>query len=96
VLKPGARGLLTAFLFSPPHGAEAFPFSDSAGAVRWKVRHRPEAAIAFDRTLFESMVADGGLVLDWIEPGFWPGTATSLQAQDLIFVRRAPNGETAR
>jgi hypothetical protein len=67
----------------------AFPFAGSDGAVRWRVKNRPEAAIALEREKFTEMVAEAGLDLIWIEPGFWPGASATVGGQDIVFLSRA-------
>lgn len=83
-LRPGRLALITAFLFDgrPP----AFPFPDGESPVRWLRRLRPEAAVAFDRGLFESMIAEAGLTLREMVPGFWPGTAPVPRGQDVLIL----------
>lgn len=88
-LRPGGRAMITAFLFA--NAAEAVPafrFSNASGLVRWRVKHRPEAATAFDRDFFAALVAEAGLELPWIEPGFWPGTKGVPAGQDIAFLRK--------
>jgi SAM-dependent methyltransferase len=92
-LRPGRLALITAFLFDgtmfdgtvmPP----AFPFPEEGSPVRWLRRLRPQAAIAFDRGFFEGMIAEAGLTLREMIPGYWPGTAPVPQGQDILILGR--------
>jgi SAM-dependent methyltransferase len=89
-LRPGRLALITAFLFdgSGPAAVRppAFPFPNSDSSVRWLRPLRPQAAIAFDRGFFEGMIAEAGLTLRELVPGFWPGTALVPQGQDVLIL----------
>jgi len=90
VLKPGSAAVVTAFLFeaSPaglPLVRRAFPFGDSV--VRWRLRARPTAAVAYERSAFEGMVAAAGLRVQWMSPGYFPGSA-SVTGQDTLLLGR--------
>ncbi len=84
-LAPTGRGVLTAFVFSgePP----MFPFHGPDPRVRWSRRVHPHAAVAYERTLFEEMLAGAGLAADNMIPGFWPGIARAITGQDTFIVR---------
>ena len=81
VLRPGRGAVVTAFLYDEsgprlPEVERAFPFSDGrAGALRWRVRSRPSAAVAYGRDLFEAMVSGAGLRVIWMSAGYFPGNA---------------------
>ena len=86
-LRPGRLALITVFLFDgstvrPP----AFPFPAGDPPVRWRRPLRPEAAVAFDRGFFEGMIAEAGLILREMVPGFWPGTAPVPRGQDALIL----------
>lgn len=84
-LTPGRRALITVFLFDRSTVVPAaFPFPEGDSPVRWLRPLRPEAAVAFDRGLFESMIVEAGLTLREMIPGFWPGTAPVPQGQDIL------------
>jgi SAM-dependent methyltransferase len=88
VLRPGGKGLISAFLFdgerhaSPP----AFPYPLESSAVRCKRRLHPHAAVAFDRATFERWLADSGLTPELIIPGFFPGGELEVAGQDVLVV----------
>jgi ubiquinone/menaquinone biosynthesis C-methylase UbiE len=78
-LKPGRGAMVTAFLFdaSQPGGDAArrvFAFGDAAGHVRWRSRTRPAAAVAYEHSYFREMVEAAGLHVQWMSPGFFPGS----------------------
>ena len=76
VLRPGKTAVVTAFLFEPERleaVARAFPFADAEGRVRWRLRSRPTAAVAYARDSFEGMIARAGLRVQWMSPGYHPG-----------------------
>ena len=89
VLSPGRTALATAFLFDGLEGgrrsAGYFPFSDSAGSIRWRWKTRPRSGIAFDRGRFERLVEEAGLRVALFRPGFFPGDAVP-QGQDILFL----------
>jgi SAM-dependent methyltransferase len=75
-LKPGRTAVVTAFLFDPGHAAAvrvAFPAESNGGLVRWRRRRRPTAAVAYAKPRFEEMIAQAGLKLRWMSPGYYPG-----------------------
>lgn len=76
VLRPGKTAVVTAFLFESERleaVARAFPFADAEGRVRWRLRSRPTAAVAYARDCFDGMIAGAGLRLQWMSPGYHPG-----------------------
>jgi len=89
-LRPGRSALVTAFLFDEAVRPPAFPHPDEhpeeRSGVRWLRRVRPEAAVAYERRLFERMVAEAGLAVQSFLPGFWPGTAAHPSGQDCLIV----------
>ncbi|HVT16660.1 MAG TPA: class I SAM-dependent methyltransferase [Thermoanaerobaculia bacterium] len=82
-LAPSGRALVTVFLFDPssPDILDSFPFASLDGQVRWRVRARPHAAIAYERRLFERLVAEAGLTVVEMIVSFWPGSG---QGQDVL------------
>ena len=87
VLRPGRSALLTAFLFDPTQPTPGFLFSRPPGDMRWRVRARPHAAIAYSRPAFEAMITAAGLRIDHLLMGFWPGRAATPTGQDVLIVR---------
>ena len=88
VLRPGKTAVVTAFLFEPERGSRvrrAFPFADASGDVRWRLRSRPTAAVAYSRERFERMVASAGLRVQWMSPGYHPG-AERVSGQDTLLL----------
>lgn len=88
VLRPGRAAVVTAFLFEPGRRdavAAAFPFADAAGGVRWRLRSRPTAAVAYARDLFDGLIARAGLRLQWMSPGYHPG-AERVTGQDTLLL----------
>ncbi len=89
VLAPRGRALVTAFLFDPLVAPPAFPFAEPGGSVRWRVRSRPEAAVAYPRLAFEEMVRDAGLRIEWEIAGFYPGNSPLPTGQDILVLERS-------
>jgi SAM-dependent methyltransferase len=85
-LRPGRLALITAFLFDGTASPPAFPFPEAPSGVRWLRKLRPAAAVAYERVLFESMIAEAGLTLRSLIPGFWPGIAPVPQGQDVLIL----------
>ncbi len=88
-LAPRGAAVVTAFLFAGVPAA--FPFGDER--VRYRVRARPAAAIAFARTLFEEMVAEAGLESTDACLGFFPGERRRITGQDVLLLRPASLGK---
>jgi hypothetical protein len=42
--------------------------------MRWRVRARPTAAVAYERSGFEGLVRAAGLRVQWMSPGYFPGS----------------------
>lgn len=89
-LRPGRTAVVTAFLFDPSAPEiggvrRAFSFEDRGGLVRWRVRARPSAAVAYARPFFETLLAGAGLRLAWLSPGWFPGS-DRLAGQDSLLV----------
>lgn len=90
VLRPGRAAVVTAFLFDAA-AAEldlvriAFPWEDRGGLVRWRLRARPTAAVAYARPFFEGLLAGAGLRLQWMSLGYYPG-ADRLAGQDTLLI----------
>ncbi len=88
VLRPGKAAVVTAFLFAPDRLVRvqrAFPFGDPSGFVRWRLRSRPTAAVAYAREFFEGMIARAGLRLQWLSEGYHPGEER-LTGQDTLLL----------
>jgi len=85
-LRPGRLALITVFLFAKTAGRQAFPFPEGDSPIRWLRRQRVQAAVAFEREFFESMIVEAGLTLRSLIPGYWPGTATVPQGQDVLLL----------
>jgi SAM-dependent methyltransferase len=89
-LSPGSPALVTAFLFGET-GAQAplvrreFPFEDEGGRVRYRSRMRPTAAVAYARSEFEGLVERAGLRVQWLRPGYYPGTSP-VTGQDTLLL----------
>jgi SAM-dependent methyltransferase len=89
-IRPGRTAVVTAFLFDPaaPELAgvrRAFPWENRGGLVRWRVRARPTAAVAYAKPYFETLLAGAGLRLAWMSPGWFPGS-DRLTGQDSLLV----------
>ena len=90
-LRPGRAAVVTAFLFDPDDGPavertrRAFPHGSRDGALRFRVRARPTAAVAYARPRFDALLAGAGLRLQWLSPGFFPG-AERLARQDTLLL----------
>jgi ubiquinone/menaquinone biosynthesis C-methylase UbiE len=89
VLQPRRSALLTAFLFDPARPTPGFPFPRQPGEMRWRVRARPHAAVAYARSTFEAMIATAGLCIHRFLPGFFPGTVAIPTGQDVLIVQEA-------
>ncbi len=92
VLEPGSAAVVTAFLFDAsapglPLVHRAFPFGDASGLVRWRLRTRPAAAVAYEKSRFERMVEAAGLRVQWMSPGYFPGTGR-VTGQDTLLLGR--------
>lgn len=79
VLRPGRGAVVTAFLYDEngpglPEVQRAFPYSDGR-TIRWRLRARPSAAVAYGREFFEAMVSGAGLRVIWMSAGYFPGSA---------------------
>ena len=88
VLRQNRPALVTAFLFDRAGRVPAFPFSDESGDVRWRICNRPQAAVAFSRGFFESLVSAAGLRIDQRIDGFFPGTDPVPSGQDTLILQR--------
>lgn len=94
VLKPGRTALLTAFIYEAAHRpVVAFPYPDPRSPVRWRVRSRPQAAVAFEQEFFAGLVTDAGLTVQVFRPGFWPGS-NKLNAQDVLLLGHQGSSST--
>ncbi len=80
--------LLTAFVFDGSGGdPPAFPHHGADTRIRWRRRARPEAAVAYERALFEEMLIAAGLSIAEMLPGFWPGASPVLRGQDTFILK---------
>ena len=87
-LNPGRAAIVTAFLFDRegtgfPGVVRAFPLGDDR--VRWRSRLRPTSAVAYERSRFFDMVSDGGLRVQWMSAGYFPGS-DRLTGQDILLL----------
>ena len=94
VLEPGGAALVTAFLFEPGSSVPAFPFVGEGGRLRWRIRNRPHAAVAYSKELFESIVRNAGLRVEARIDGFYPGEGAIPTGQDMLVLRRAAIGSS--
>lgn len=91
VLCPGRAAVVTAFLFDETGPAlervrREFPFSDdAAGRIRLRSRLRPTAAVAYARDEFVALVEQAGLRVQWLRPGFFPGSSP-VTGQDTLLL----------
>jgi len=88
VLRPGRAAVVTAFLFDPEADGPAraaFPFADASGSLRWRLRSRPTAAVAYAKPRFDALLERAGLRLQWLSPGYYPGRAR-LDGQDTLLL----------
>jgi SAM-dependent methyltransferase len=91
VLRPGRPAVLTAFLFDRESRTGSgrsrfFRSAGSTGSVRWRSPLRPQSAVAYERDYFFALVEGAGLRVQWLSPGFFPGDAESLAAQDVLIL----------
>jgi hypothetical protein len=56
--------------------------------MRWAIEERPEAVLAYQAAFFRAAVADAGLTIRRLVPGFWSGRYVAPNPQDLIVVER--------
>ena len=88
-LRPGGRALVTAFLFEADQPPESlFPWPGPDAPVRWRLKNRPEAAVAWDRARFTQLVGAAGLEVIDFRPGFWP-RGERLDAQDILVLGKS-------
>lgn len=83
-LRPERVAIITAFLFDGRTRPPAFPFPHRDSPMRWLRRWRVQAGVAFERSYFERLIGDAGLTLRSMIPGYWPGTTSALQGQDIL------------
>ncbi|HEY1250056.1 MAG TPA: class I SAM-dependent methyltransferase [Thermoanaerobaculia bacterium] len=91
-LRPGSPALVTAFLFDETGPAmdavrREFPHEDpeARGRVRFRLRARPTAAVAYARAELEGLVERAGLRVQWLRPGFYPGVSP-VRGQDTLLL----------
>jgi SAM-dependent methyltransferase len=90
VLRPGRAALVTTFLFDGDGPTmdlvrREFPFEDPRSRRRYRSRLRPTAAIAYPRADFDGMVEEAGLRVQWMVPGFFPGSSP-VTGQDTLLL----------
>ena len=90
-LRPGRAALISAFLFEPGSRADRglapfFRHPEPGAPVRFRFRHRPQAAVAYERSHFVSLVEQAGLKVQWICPGYLPGDDPVPRGQDLLLL----------
>lgn len=88
VLAPRGAAFLTAFLFREGGATPFFPCPGNGALVRWRSAARPQAAVAYARVLFSSMVEEAGLRVRGIHEGFWPGDTNRMTGQDILILER--------
>jgi SAM-dependent methyltransferase len=90
-LSPGKPAVVTAFLFddagpAPDSVRREFPFSqDAGGRIRFRSRLRPTAAVAYAKSEFFALVEQAGLRVQWLRPGFFPGSSP-VTGQDTLLL----------
>jgi len=87
-LAPTGRAVVTAFLFEadrPPR--RLFPYPSPQARVRWRLKNRPEAAVAWERIRFTELIIEAGLAVAAFRPGFWP-RGDRLDAQDVLILEK--------
>jgi SAM-dependent methyltransferase len=94
VLASRRTAMITSFLFEPESRtglghSRRFPFADRAGTIRFRSRVRPQSAIAYERSLFLSMLDSSGLRIGHEILGFYPGNADPPTGQDVLLLGRA-------
>lgn len=93
VLRPGGRALVSAFLFTLPGEKSgllaALPHPATKDSrIRWRFAAKPEAAIAFEGSLFQQWVTEAHLKAEQFVPIFWPGKSSVSAGQDLLVLAR--------
>jgi SAM-dependent methyltransferase len=91
VLQPGRAAFVSAFLFEPGSRADRghcpwFRHPEPGTPVRFRFQHRPQAAVAYERSHFISLVEQAGLRVQWLCPGFLPGDDRVPRGQDLLLL----------
>jgi hypothetical protein len=91
ILEPGRAALVTAFLFERGSRADgglsrSFRHPEPRQPVRWRLRHRPHAAVAYERVHFQSLAERAGLRSHWICNGYLPGDDDVPRGQDLVLL----------
>ena len=91
-LTPSGLALASFFCFAG-QPTPAFPHpGDPSAEVRWRLKSHPHAAVAYDRTKLERLVAEAGLEIVQFIPGFFPGRTTRPAGQDQLLLRRRREG----
>jgi SAM-dependent methyltransferase len=93
VLRPAGRALVSAYLFTLPAEKDgllaALPHPATPEArIRWRFAAKPEAAIAFEGSLFQQWATEAGLKAEQFVPIFWPGKSSVQDGQDLLVLSR--------
>lgn len=96
VLRPGGRLLATYFLLTEEvreqlkknSGEQSFRYPGPRSLSISNLT--PESGIAFDQEMIVSIIEASGLLVEKVEPGFWPGWDTQGRwaYQDIILARR--------
>ena len=91
VLDPGRAVVVSAFLFAPGSRSDRglsrwFRHPEAGSPVRWRFRHRPQAAVAYERSRFVSLVESAGLRVHQVHQGFFPGEDEHPHGQDIVLL----------
>jgi SAM-dependent methyltransferase len=91
VLERGRAAFVSAFLFEPGSRTDRglcpwFRHPEPGDPVRFRFRHRPRAAVAYERSRFVSLVEQAGLRVQWICAGHLPGNDRLPRGQDLLLL----------
>lgn len=86
-LKPDGLAFVTFFLCDEIP-TPAFPYPRPPAQFRWRRRYHPHAAVAYERSTIERLLAACGLTVEVFVEGFYPGRLRRLEAQDQLIVRR--------
>lgn len=95
VLAPGGTAVISAFLL---HGGRARPgpvspmidFRYGDNGVRWKVKHRPYSAVAYEESSLRGYATSKGLSVERVLYGYWTGSGIAPNAQDLLVLTAPP------
>jgi len=65
-----------------------FNFAYHEGPVYWTTAAKPARAVGYDAAFFREALADAGLSVRCLIPGYWSGRGIAPNAQDLLVVER--------